>query len=105
MTHPTCATCQFFRSTECHRNSPRHNLPQWPLVKTVDWCGQHKPEGDEVSYDKLLRVAEVIAGGLCANPANMDTMSDFKLAMWTVSAAQKLIAACKKSADGTSAEP
>ena len=39
-----CATCLFYRSTECHFASPQlapagKSIAVWPIVDVDDWCG------------------------------------------------------------------
>jgi hypothetical protein len=64
---PTCGNCRFQqRGDECHRFPPIGRLnvsdreggwqvPEWPIVKDYDWCGEHQPL---TSKDKIDRVEE-----------------------------------------------
>jgi hypothetical protein len=57
MTHPTCATCAFFKAeaerihyktgdvgilNECRAHPPKPEANRFPNVKETDWCGEYK---------------------------------------------------------------
>ena len=50
-----CQTCRYHRDGECHRKSPtgwlidgaRYPRAQWPIVGTLDWCGEWAPKPEE----------------------------------------------------------
>lgn len=56
---PTCETCEFVQETKFGKGECRKLPPQfyksdagwamfgWPEVKLTDWCGEHKPKGEE----------------------------------------------------------
>jgi len=97
-----CANCLFFRPRngvpECHRNPPKHAEPMWPIVSDANWCGAWKPrESAGPSGEKVLRVAEVLLGGMAASAPRI-ACGDTSV-VESVALAKKLIAECEKVPD------
>lgn len=109
----TCSQCLFFDAHErdiigkCHRNAPGRGDSPFPSVDRRAWCGSFKPAQGE-SDGKLLRVAEVIAGGLAANPSyyNALTARDDRdmIIEDSIAIARGLIDACEKVPDASRSE-